>query len=191
PALTSDANTIQRIAVKSGEDHSKSIDLDLEIPLKIEKGTYQFTLVAESESGYRDELPLRIEVTEQGGLETELQIDQANMEGYVDSDFNYNITLKNRTAQEQNYSLTADAPQACAVRVQVAADYATSVSLPSNETKNVSVNISPSPKAKADTYKIQLAATSGSTSARATLEAAIKGKYDLALTTPSGRLSTE
>src|SRR5699024_12636194 len=74
---------------------------------------------------------------------------------------------------------------------QVAGDYVTSVSLPSNETKNVSVNITPSPKAKADTYKIQLAATSGSTSARATLEAAIKGKYDLALTTPSGRLSTE
>lgn len=194
PTLTMDANTIQRIAIKpeTGDGNfSKIIDLNLEIPLKIEKGTYQFTLIAESESGLRYRLPLQIEVTEKGVLETELEVDQANMEGYVDSDFNYNITLKNRTAQKQSYALTADAPRGWNVRFKVGGDYVTSVSIPSNKTENINVNVMPSPKANADTYKINIAATSGGTADRATLEAAIKGKYDISLTTPTGRLSTE
>lgn len=192
--LTVNSNSVQRIAVKpktDEEDHSKSIDLDLEIPLKIEKGTYYFKVIASSENGYQYELPLRIKVTEQGVLETKLQVDQANMEGYVDDNFNYNVTLKNRTAQKQSYALTSEAPQGWGVRFQVAGDYVTSVSLPSNKTKNIMVKVEPSPKTNADTYDIKIAAMSGSTSAKATLEAVIKGKYDLKLSTPSGRLSAE
>ncbi len=192
--VTANGNEIQRIAVKpetEEEDYSKSINLELDIPLKVEKGTYYFKLIAKSENEYHDELPLRIKVTEQGVLETELQVDQANMEGYVDSDFTYNITLKNQTAQKQSYALTAEAPEGWGVRFQVMGNYVTSVSLPSGKIKDISVNVTPSPKAKADTFNIQIATLSGNTKARATLETVIKGEYDLTLSTPTGRLSTE
>lgn len=194
PALTAGAHTIQQIAVKPealGSDFSESIDLDLDIPLQIEKGDYPFRLVARTESGLEYILPLHIKVTEQGVFETELQADQANMEGYTDSDFNYNLTLRNRTAQEQNYALAADAPAGWDVRFRVDGDYVTSVSLPYNESKDVYVRVTPSQKVKADTYTIHVEATSGNTSGQTTLETVIKGKHDLVLTTPSGRLSTE
>ncbi len=194
PALTAGSNAIQQIAVKPedlGSGFSENINLDLDIPLKIEKGDYPFKVVARAGSGLEYVLPLRIKVTEQGIFETELQADQANMEGYTDSNFNYNLTLKNRTAQEQNYALRADAPQGWSVRFRVGGDYVTSVALPSNESKSINVRVTPSQKVKADTYTINVEAASGSTSGRTTLETVIKGKHDLVLTTPSGRLSTQ
>jgi len=194
PTFTAGASNIQQIAVKPqslDKKNSQQIELNLDIPLKIKKGTYPFKLIGTTDSGKSFSLPLRVKVTEQGIFKTELQVDQANMEGYADSDFNYNFTLKNQTAKKQNYALTANAPRGWDVRFRVGGDYVTSVSLGSNESKNIFVKVKPSQRVKADTYKINVHATSGSTSDQVPIEAVIKGKYDLKLTTPSGRLSSE
>lgn len=194
PVLSAGSNTIQQIAVKPkalASNNSESIDLDLTIPLKIKKGTYHFKLIARTDSGIDYSLPLRVEVTEQGTFQTSLQIDQANMEGYADSDFNYNMTLTNRTAQEQNYALTADAPPGWNVRFRSGGDYVTSVTIASNQNKKIYIKVNSPEKVKADTYKIKVRATSGTTSDTKTLETVIKGKYNLKLTTSTGRLSTE
>lgn len=192
--LTAGTTPIQKIAIKPkslGKKNSQNIDLDLEIPLKIKKGNYHFRLVGKTDSGKEFILPLEIDVTEQGIFKTELQVDQANMEGYTDSNFNYNFTLKNRTATKQNYALTADAPRGWDVRFRVSGDFVTSVSLGSNESKSIFVKVTPPENVKADTYKMKIKATSGSTSDEVPIETVIKGKYDLNLSTPSGRLSTE
>lgn len=196
PSLTAGANSIHKIAVKPSEyasdsEHSREVDLKLNIPLKIEKGYYSFELFAETDSGVEYRLPLEVRVTEQGVFKTDLQVDQANMEGYADSDFNYNVTLSNQTAQEQNYALAAASPPGWDVRFQVGGSYATSVTVGTNETENVSVQVTPPEKTAADTTKVVIRATSGTTSAQDTLETVIKGRYGLNLTTPSGRLSTE
>jgi len=194
PTLTAGNTPIQQIAIKPkdlGKKNSQNIELDLEIPLKIKKGNYHFRLVGKTDSGKEFILPLEVDVTQQGIFKTELQVDQANMEGYTDSNFNYNFTLKNRTATKQNYALTAQAPRGWDVRFRVSGDYVTSVNLGSNESKSIYVKVKPPANAEADTYKINIKATSGSTSDEVPVEAVIKGKYDLKLTTPSGRLSTD
>src|SRR5690625_390367 len=196
PTLTTGSNSVQEIAVKpqafeSEGENSQGVDLKVDIPLQIQKGYYSFQIFAETESGIEYTLPLRVRVTERGVFKTELQVDQANMEGYADSDFNYSFTLSNQTAQEQNYALATTSPPGWDVRFQTGGNYATSVTVGSNETQNISVQVTPPQKTEADTNYVVIRATSGSTSAQDTLETVIKGKYDLNLTTPSSRLSTE
>jgi len=192
--ITSGGKNIVELAVKSKEfknENEENIDLKVNIPLKIEKGNYGFTLIAQSETGEIFQLPLDVKIAERGVFETEFTVDQNNMEGYSDSTFTYDTTLRNRTAEKQHYALKANAPRGWDVRFREAGSYVTSVTAASGESKTISVKVDPAVNVKADTYSFSVEANSGSTSKTIKLEAVIKGKYGLSLTTPKGRLSRE
>jgi len=192
--ITSGGKSIEKLAVKSKDfkdENEESIDLKVNVPLKIEKGNYSFTLTAKSENGEVFQLPLEVKIAERGVFETEFTVDQNNMEGYSDSTFTYDTTLRNRTAEKQHYALKADAPRGWDVRFREAGSYVTSVTIESGESKTISVKVEPAVNVAADTYKFSVEANSGSTSKKINLEAVIKGKYGLNLTAPSGRLSRE
>jgi len=172
-------------------DNDENINLEIEVPLQVQKGDYQFQVVATTTSGLKYYLPLTITVAEKGVFKTEFTTEQSNMEGYADSDFSYKTTLKNRTAEKQHYALTAEAPRGWDVRFRVSGDYVTSVTVESNESKTVYVNVKPPTNVKADTYNINVRASSGQTSEEINLETVIKGKYDLSLSTPTGLLSAD
>lgn len=192
PGITSGNSTIQRIALKPealGSENSRTVGLEFTIPLEIDQGTYRFEFRIQTQTGQQYTLPLQVRVTEQGVFETELEVAQANMEGYADSEFNYTTTLTNRTAATQNYALAADAPPGWNVRFRVRGNYATSVSLDPNDSESINVTVRSPSRAKADTYQIGIRAVSGNTFDEATLETVIQGQHDLELTTPTGRLS--
>ena len=192
PSLSASANTINEIAVKPKNlgNNSESLDLDLSIPLKIKKGRYHFKLVGKTTSGLEYVLPLEVNVTKRGIFKTDMEISQANMEGYANSHFTYDMNLVNRTGQKQNYALIADTPPGWDVRFRANGDYVTSVSMASGKTTYVSIKVTTPPEVKAGKYNIIIHATSGSTSEKATLVTVIKGKYGLKLTTPTGLLSS-
>ncbi|MEX2369091.1 MAG: NEW3 domain-containing protein [Candidatus Paceibacterota bacterium] len=192
PNLTAGNTTIQQISVKPeslGSESSKTINFGLTIPLEINQGTYDFEVLAETKDRRQYLLPLQVRVTEQGVFETELEVNQANMEGYADDEFNYSMNLANRTGTTQNYSLTANAPPGWDVRFRVRGSYVTSVNLESGGSENININVRTPSRVAADTYQIGIRTASGTTSNEATLETVIKGQYDLDVTTPSGRLS--
>jgi uncharacterized membrane protein len=194
PTLSSSSNTIQRIAVKPkrlAKDHSRNISLHLDIPLKIKKGTYHFDVLAKTDNGFRYKLPVRVKVTQKGTLTTSMNVQQANMQGYAGDDFNYHFALKNKTAKERTYALISDAPPGWSARFRVSGNYATSVRLASNSNKTVYVKVTSPKNVDAGTYNIPIQASSGNSIARDTLQTVIKGKYNLNLTTPTGRLSTK
>src|SRR5699024_2590024 len=120
-----------------------------------------------------------------------MEVDQANMEGYADSDFSYSLTLSNQTVEEQNYALAAKAPQGWGGSFQVAADYVTSVTVGSNESENISVEVTPPSNVEADTSNIIVLRVSRNTSLQETLMTGTNGKYNLKLKTPTVRLSTD
>ncbi len=192
PTLSANSSTIEEVAVrpKSLGANTESIDLDLNIPLKIKKGRYTFKLIGKTNSGLEYVLPLQVNITKEGIFKTELQVNQANMEGYASSDFNYTMTLLNRTGQKQNYALLANTPPGWEVRFRANGDYVTSVSLASNKSKSIYIKVSPPPNIKAGKFKIPVRAASGNTSDQVTLVAVVQGKYKLELSTPSGRIST-
>lgn len=185
--ITSGGWSLNELSVKPND--SNRFTVDVYVPLKVQKGTYNFSLIANGDQGNVSEIPLSITVTEKGTFKTGLTTEQPNMEGDTDTEFKYEAELKNRTAEEQHYALTADVPRGWSVDFEVDNKPVTSVTVPSNETKDINVTIKPAKQAKAGTYEIPIKATTSATSSELTLEAVITGRYEVEVTTPTGRLS--
>lgn len=182
--MTAGGRDISKLAVKP--DESQTISLQLEVPLQVDKGRYTFTLRAGQAV-----LPLVIQVSEQGTFNTELSVDQANMEGYSDSSFTYSAVLRNRTSTTQTYALTAQAPSGWDVRFKSDGTSVTSVEVEPNTEKSISIEVKPAEMVQADTYTIPIAASSGDSMAQAELEAVITGTYGMELTTSNNLLSAD
>ncbi|CAM3665412.1 NEW3 domain-containing protein [Marinicrinis lubricantis] len=164
-----------------------TVNMDVEVPLQIDKGNYMF----EVRAGSAAQLPLTVRISEQGTYKSELNVDQTNMEGLADSTFTFDGELRNRTAEEQVYALSAKAPAGWEVQFTTNSDRVTSVSIEPNQTASINISVRPPAQVAAGTYTIPVSASTSSTSANVELEVVITGTYGLELTTPDGLLSTE
>ncbi|MDC3418529.1 NEW3 domain-containing protein [Aquibacillus salsiterrae] len=188
-SITSGGRDIRQLSIKpNGEE---TINLEVTVPLKVQKADYRFELVANGADGTVASLDFLTTVTEQGTFKTELTSDQPNMEGYADSTFSYSAKIRNRTAEKQTYALSTKAPEGWSVQFKVDGQNVTSVTLDPNSSKDISINMTPAQNVTADTYTIPIQASTSNTTAEATLEAVITGSYDINLTTKDGRLSTD
>lgn len=181
--LKSGGWNIGQISVLPGE--KQPVSLRVNVPLKVEKGSYRFQVLA----GGLGALPLTVTVSEQGTFKTEFTTEQPNMEGAANSSFTFNTELKNRTAEKQLYALRANAPRGWNVSFKPNYKQATSASIVPNATANISIEIDPPDQLAAGTYKIPVQAATRTTSARLDLEVVITGSYEMELTTPRGVLS--
>ncbi|MDD2436459.1 MAG: NEW3 domain-containing protein [Massilibacteroides sp.] len=176
--------TINQLSVLAGE--KKSVSLNIKVPHQVNKGNYPFRIIAQG----CDTLHLNIRVSEQGTNKSEFSCDQINMQGNSKSTFTYNAILKNQTAEEQLYALTAETPRGWNVNFKPDYKQATSVSVAANATKNVTIEVTAPATVAAGSYKIPLRASTSTTSAELAIEAVITGTYNMELTTPKGLLST-
>lgn len=183
--LTAGGHKVQEISVKPNE--TQSVQLQVNVPLKITKGTYQFTVAAKG--AYT--LPLTVNVAETGEYQTVLDTQQPNMEGHADSTFNYSATIHNKTASKQLYALKAQAPAGWDVQFTANSKNVTSVSVDPNASQDISITVTPPDSIKAGTYKIPISATAGGTTATSGLEAVVTGTYALDLSTSSGNLNAD
>ncbi len=175
---------VREISVLPGD--KKNFTLRVEVPLKVNRGSYRFQVKA----GDYDELPLTLIVASQGTYKTEFTTKQANMQGTSTSTFNFQTTINNLTADNQHYALTADYPPGWIVTFKPNYQQATSVDVLANGKVDMGVDVNPPDNSKAGTYKIRaMVATSASTAAL-DFEVVITGTYGLNLTTPTGLLST-
>ena len=177
--------TISQLSVLP--DEKKSFSLKVDVPLKVNKGTYRFTVSAND----LGELPLTVIVSEQGTYQTEFTTTQPNMQGNSRSTFTFSTTLKNRTAEQQLYALMANAPRGWNVSFKPNYQQATSAQVAANATENISIDVNPPANIEAGTYKISVRATTNATSAELTLEVVITGTYQMELSTPRGLLSAD
>ena len=165
----------------------KNFSLKVDIPLKVNKGTYRFTVAAEG----LGELPLSITVSKQGTYQTDFTTNQPNMQGNSKSTFTFNATLKNQTADQQLYALMAQAPRGWNAVFKANYKQATSAQVEPNATQNITIDITPPANVEAGTYKIPVRVVTSTTSADLQLEVVITGTYQMELTTPRGLLSAE
>jgi uncharacterized membrane protein len=182
--LKSGGWTVRQISVLPGE--KKTLSLKVEVPLKINKGTYRFKVVA----GGLSSLTLSVIVSEQGTYKTEFTTDQSNMEGHSNTTFTFKATLKNRTAEKQVYALISNAPRGWDVTFKTGVKQVSSIDIEENSTQDIMMEVKPPATVDAGTYKIPIRAVTSATSANLELEIVIKGSYDINLTTPTGLLST-
>ncbi|HSI77564.1 MAG TPA: NEW3 domain-containing protein, partial [Lunatimonas sp.] len=183
-SLKSGGWTIQKVSVLPGE--KKNLSLKLEVPHQVKKGTYRFQVIA---SGLTT-LPLTVTVSETGTFKTEFTTTQPNIEGHSSALFSYNAKLRNMTSEPQLYALSQDAPRGWNVIFKASGKQVSSVQVQANQTQDVAIEVTPPKKIEAGNYKIPIQAITNATSANLDLEAAIKGSYEMELTTPTGLLST-
>jgi uncharacterized membrane protein len=183
--LTAGGHAIQKLSVKPKE--TQTVNLQVDVPLKVDKGAYNFTLTAKGAAS----LPLTVNVSAQGTYSTELTTSQPNMQGTAGSNFNYSLTLKNKTAGKQLYALKADAPQGWSVTFQSGGKDVTSVNVDPNGSQDISVTVTPPDGVKAGSYKLPISAAGNNTSAQAELEAVVTGTYAIEFSTPSGNLAAD
>lgn len=183
-SLKSGSWNVKQISILPGE--RKKLSLNVQVPLKVNKGNYHFDLRAQGESL----LPLAVNVSKQGTFNTEFTTDQPNMEGHSNSSFTFKATLKNATDDKQVYSLQADAPRGWDVTFKASYKQVASVSMDENSTKSITISIKPPSEIEAGKYKIPVRAATSSTSAEMVLEVVITGSYGMELSTPTGRLSS-
>ncbi len=176
--------TVSRISVLPGE--KKNFSLQLQVPLKINKGAYHFVVAAKGIST----LPLAVTVSQQGTFKTEFTADQTNMAGAANSTFTFNAKLRNYTESSQAYALNTMAPPGWKVSFKANYKQVSSVNIEAGHTQDISIEVDPPDETGAGTYKIPIVAVTGATSADLTLEVGITGSYALQLTTPTGLLST-
>ncbi len=108
----------------------------MEVPLKVNKGSYHFTVFAGE-----TKLPLEVVVAQKGTYQTEFTTDQPNMQGISKPTFTFNATLKNQTADQQLYALMANAPRGWSVVFKPNYKQATSAQVEANSSQNVSIEI--------------------------------------------------
>jgi len=182
--LKSGTWNIGQLAILAGQKQTLSLKVD--VPLKVNKGTYRFRIVA----GEDYSLPLVVVVSEQGTFETEFTTQQFNMEGHANSNFSFTAKLKNSTTEKQLYALRANAQRGWIVTFKANYIQATSVEVEPNATQDINIEINPPDNIEAGTYRIPVSAGTNTTSAALTLEVVITGTYSMELTTPTGLLST-
>jgi uncharacterized membrane protein len=153
----------------------------------VNKGYRRFRVIAKNYA----ELPLTINVSEQGSFKSEFTSDQVNMVGHSKSSFTFTTKLRNQTGENQTYSLRSDAPRGWKVIFKPKYKQATAVEVEPNGSSNISIEINPPYNVKSGSYKIPVRAVNSSTSAELELEVVITGSYDVELTTPSGLLSSK
>lgn len=163
----------------------KNVSLQVQVPFKVNKGTYTFQVVAPG----LGQLPLTVVVSEQGAFKTEFSSAQPNMEGAANSTFTFNATLRNSTAEDQVYALQAQAPPGWNVSFKADYKQVSSVNIESYKSKDITIEIKPTDDSKAGKYKVPVLATTSATSADLALEVVVTGSYGLELTTPSGLMS--
>ena len=182
--LKSGGWSVSQLAVLPGD--RKNLSLKVDVPYQVNKGSYRLKVMA----GDSSSLQLIITVSEKGTYETEFSTDQPNMQGSSTSTFTFKATLKNRTAEQQLYALMAEASRGWNVTFKADYKQVTSVELPANTTKDITVEIVPPAQIEAGTYQIPVSATTNTTSAKAQLEVVVTGSFNMDLTTPTGLLST-
>lgn len=176
---------IKELAVLASD--KKTLNLTVTVPLKVKKGNHRFAIVSNREKV----LPLTIQVSEQGSYETELVVDQPNIEGHTGSTFTYRAKLHNRTGEKQTYALKANAPRGWNVTFKVAGQQVASVNIDENNSKDITVMVKPLSSAAAGKYDINMQAQCASTSAQVKLETVITGSYKLDMSTINGLLSSK
>ena len=177
--------TIGQIAILPGE--KKSLSLRVEVPMKVNKGNYRFKVLA----GGIYALPLVINISEQGNYKTEFTTGQSNMQGPATTPFTFNATLRNRTAEKQQYALMASAPRGWTVTFKFNYQPVTSVPAEPNVTQPITIEIKAPERVEAGKYKIPVRATTNASTADLELEVAITGSYSMELNTPTGMLSAD
>jgi len=179
---------IRAAYVESG--NSISVDLKLELPEDVQAGAHRFSVIARGEKE-RAEMPIELTVQEKLPPSLVFEVDLPTLRGTPDTNFRFNVTLKNEGDEELSVNLMADMPPEFLVTFKSGGQEVTSIPVGANESKRLSVEAKAFVEVPAGTYQFDVQAQGGDVQAATTLLAEVVGKPELSMAAPDGRLSAQ
>lgn len=188
-SFSASSKSISIVHVKN-EDANTDVDFAVDIPLETEDGEYEIVLKAQGQ-GVSDEMTLYLTVSAEQMGESSFEVEYPAQEGDADAEFSFSATLINNTLSDQSYSFSANAPSGWNVSFMPSGESTkvAALEVEARTSQGVDVSVTPPANIEAGTYEVNLSATSAGEKLSLDLEIVITGKYDVSLSTPSGRLS--
>jgi uncharacterized membrane protein len=176
-------------AVQTDASGAASVQLEINVPADAADGVGRITVTGTS-AGVRGDLPLTVTVTSQAAGDVTLNSDFPTLRGPSTSNFTFNLTLANDTAEDLTYAVTAVGPDGWTVNATLTGQtQAASAVVKAGSSAAISVAATPADGAAAGSYPINVRATVGEKTIDAPLSVEITGTNAMTLTTPDQRLS--
>ena len=177
--------------VESAGATPTKITLNVTVPADSTGGVQRIDVVGTTLAGGSATLSVDIRVAPNAAGDVTMTTDVPQLKGTSDATFPFTLTLTNSTADDLPFSVVASGPDGWTVTAVVGSQaQAASVVVKAGSTTTVTVSAKPPTGTAAADYPITVDAASGSRTAHADLKVTVTGSYKLALSTPSGVLST-
>jgi uncharacterized membrane protein len=175
-------------AVQTDGSEAATVRVDVDVPADA-TGTTKMILKGTTDvTSIELELAVRIEANATGDVT--LVTDFPSLRGPSSQTFNFNLTLTNDSAEDLTFSVNAQAPAGWTVQANLTGQsQAASAIVKAGSSSGVTVSATPPDGAAAGTYDIQVVAVAGERNINGSLQVEVTGSYDLALSTPDGRLN--
>ena len=175
--------------VQADADGKATVHLDLQVPATATDGTSTVTVTATA-GGTRAVLPLTVEVSAAAAGDVTLSSDFPSLRGASGTTFTFNLTLRNESAEDLTFAVTAVGPEGWEVTATLTGQtQAASAVVKASGNAAVSVSAKPPTDVAPGTFPINVRATVGDRTIDAQLSVEVTGTNAMTLTTPDQRLS--
>lgn len=175
--------------VQTDADGKGTVHLDIQLPAAAPDGTSTVTVTASS-GGTQAVLPLTLEVSAAAAGDVTLSSDFPSLRGASGTTFTFNLTLRNESAEDLTFAVTAVGPEGWEVNATLTGQtQAASAVVKASGNAAVSVSAKPPADVAPGTFPINVRATVGDRTIDAQLSVEVTGTNAMTLTTPDQRLS--
>ena len=192
--FTGNSKPVSRVFVDNDDDNNTSkVSLVVEVPEDAPEGMQSIVATATGQNGAVSSLQLDLNVSTQGYTQDTLTAQYQELAGSSTSTFNFSMTLKNNSGDQQGYSLAApEVPQGWQVKFTTSgSQQISSVNLDAGRSETITVGVTPPVYVEPGKYIIPVTATSTGAPLKLDFAVHIIGTYDMKLTTPTGLLSVD
>lgn len=176
--------------VFAGSSDAPEVTLDVVVPDDAPDGTTRITVRATSGSA-QDALTLSLRVAREAGGTVTMTTDNPALRDDAKATFPFTVELRNDTPQELTFTLSTQGPAGWEVTATPSGQaQAASVVVAAGASSNISVSVDPPDDTPAGQYPVHVEAVSGEQTAAVDLGVEITGSFELSVTTPDERLTT-
>jgi uncharacterized membrane protein len=179
-------------AAFAGLDQTVALILKITPPKDAAQGMYSFTVVGDAGAD-RLELPISLMLAEPKPARVTLEPKLPALRGTARSTFDFQVTVRNDSADDQLFNLIAESPAGLdtVFTESYGSQELTSLPVKAGESKDLKVSVKLPQDTPAGQYPVTVEATSARSSADTELVVDVTGQPLLALSGPEGRLSGE
>lgn len=192
--FTGSGKPVSRVFVDNDEGHNTSkVSLVVKVPEEAPEGLQSIVATATGQNGAVSSLQMDMNVSTQGYTQDTLTAQYQELAGSSTSSFNFSMTLRNNSGDQQSYRLASPGvPQGWQVKfASSSGQQISSVNLDAGITEIITVGVTPPVDVKPGKYNIPVAVTSTGSPLEMNFTVNIIGTYDMKLSTPTGLLTVD